>query len=322
MKSLAASVFSLATACALALPSSDAHGAPGALAAPMPATADDVASVLEKVGAEDRDAADRLSRLAIDARRIHALLLARGRSYVKLARAGLLPVGGGLDALVEHASKLERLRRSLSRDLDRERSIAEERLVLTRKRASLDERRGALETEHAALQRSHTAILAAEDREAAFRRAFLSGAEAASHTAVYGGGLGPEDPATLAGGFSAQKGRLPFPIEGRVEIRRVKRPAADGPGLEMVTRGGATVRAVYPGRVAFADTYADYGRAVIVDHGAGYYSVCANLGSIDVHVGDELGASDRVGTVAAGGTLYLEIRHGAETLNPASWFGI
>jgi len=271
----------------------------------MPVTADDVAAVLAKLGSEDQSSADRLEHLSIDAKRVHALLLARGRSYVKLARAGLLPIGGGLEALVDHASRIERLRRALSRDIERERSIAEERVLLVKRRASLDERRSVLETEQAALERSHTAILAAEDREAAFRQAFVSGADGVSHTAVYGGGLSQLDPTAIASGFAGQRGHLPFQLQGRVVVRRVRHPSAEGPGLEMASAAGAVVRAVYPGRVAFADSYADYGRAVIVDHGSGYYTVSANLAAIDVRVGDELSASDRIGTVAPGGTLYL-----------------
>ena len=48
----------------------------------------------------------------------------------------------------------------------------------------------------------------------------------------------------------------------------------------MFAPAGSVVRAVQAGRVAFADTYAAYGRTVILDHGAGYYTVSANLGSI------------------------------------------
>jgi septal ring factor EnvC (AmiA/AmiB activator) len=312
----------LTTASAAALPSADAPSAKKGTPSAMPVTADDVAAVLSKLGSEDRSSAERLERLSTDAKRVHALLLARGRSYVKLARAGLLPIGGGLDALVDHASRIERLRRALSRDIEREKSIAEERVLLVRRRASLDERRSTLETEQAALERSHTAILAAEDREAAFRQAFVSGGEGVSHTAVYGGGLEPLDQNALASGFAGQKGHLPFPLQGRVEVRRVKHSSADGPGLEMASPAGGVVRAVYPGRVAFADSYADYGRAVIVDHGSGYYTVSANLAAIDVRVGDELSASDRIGSVAPGASLYLELRRGATTVNPASWFGI
>jgi septal ring factor EnvC (AmiA/AmiB activator) len=308
-------VFTAATAAAL--PGSGL-GKPSA----MPATASDVASALERLGSEDRDAEGRLARLSDEGKRLHALMVARGRGYVKLARAGLLPIGGGLDALVDHASRLERLRRALARDLNREHAIFEERIALARKRVSLDDRKNTLEAEHEALARSHTAILAAEDREAAFRQAFMGNHEGVPHTAVYGSGLGPVDPGDFAAGFGGQKGRLPFPIEGRVEVRRARLPGAEGPGLEMVTASGAVVRSVYPGRVAFADAYAEYGRAVIIDHGSGYYTVSANLSGIDVKVGDELGASERLGAVGAGTALYFELRRGTETVNPASWFGI
>lgn len=323
MKHAIFSALLLTTATAVALPGEDAvPGAHRGQPSAMPATAGDVASVLERLGTEDRDAEGRLAQLADEGRRVRALMIARGRGYVKLARAGLLPIGGGLTALVDHASRLERVRRALSRDLEREHAITAERLLLAKKRLSLGDKKSVLETEHEALARSHTAILAAEDREAAFRRAFVRGHEAIPHTAVYGSGLGPLDTADVAAGFAAQKGRLPFPLEGRVEVRRARLSTADGPGLEMVSASGAVVRSVYPGRVAFADTYADYGRAVIVDHGSGYYTVSANLGGIDVTVGDELAASERLGTVAAGAALYFELRRGAETVNPASWFGI
>jgi septal ring factor EnvC (AmiA/AmiB activator) len=175
------------------------------------------------------------------------------------------------------------------------------------------------------LARSHEAILAAEDRETAFRRAFLGSGDQDRHAAAVYSGIGPLDPSELAGGFGALKGRLPFPLEGRTEIRRTKAPRSDDARLEMAANVGAGVRAVYGGRVAFADTYADYGRAIIVDHGDGYYTVSGNLGSIDVKVGDEVHAGDRIGTVGMGprgAALYFEIRHGAKTANPASWFGI
>ena len=323
MKNAVLSALLLTTATAGALPFGDVESRAG-LGKPsaMPATAADVASVLDRLGSEDRNAESRLARLADESKLVHALMVARGRGYVKLARAGLLPIGGGLDALADHASRLERLRRALARDLDREHAITEERILLAKKRVSLGDEKGVLEAEHASLLRSHTAILAAEDREEAFRRAFVGGHEAIPHTAVYGSGLGPLDPSEVAAGFAAQRGRLPFPIEGRVEVRHARLPTAEGPGLEMVTAAGATVRSVYPGRVAFADVYADYGRAVILDHGSGYYTVSANLAEIDVKVGDELGGAERVGTVGAGAPLYFELRRGAETVNPASWFGI
>jgi murein hydrolase activator len=311
----------LTTASAAGLPSTSVVGKEET----MPATADDVESVLERVGTEDRKVTDRLTELTASASRVHALMLVRARSYVRMARAGLLPIGGGLDALVDHASRLERLRRSLARDLDQERRISEERIALSKRRESLEDRRSLLESEHAALARSHIAIEAAEDRESAFRSAFLGSHESVRHTAIYGSAVGPLDPTDAVGDFASLKGRLPFPMEGRVEIRPARKTGSDGPRLEMVASLGAVVRAVSAGRVAFADTYAEYGRAVIVDHGSGYYTVSGNLSTIDVEVGSELRTGDRLGTVGTsdqGPVLYFEIRRGAQTINAAPWFGI
>ena len=46
---------------------------------------------------------------------VHQRVILRGRTYYKLVRAGLLPAGGGFDALVDHAAKVERTRLALER---------------------------------------------------------------------------------------------------------------------------------------------------------------------------------------------------------------
>jgi septal ring factor EnvC (AmiA/AmiB activator) len=85
------------------------------------------------------------------------------------------------------------------------------------------------------------------------------------------------------------------------------------------------VRAVFAGRIAFADRYGAYGRLVIVDHGDHYYSVSGNLAGIDVKVGDEVSAGERLGSVGdegRGPMLYFEIRHGTDTVPPTPWLGL
>ncbi|HYP91201.1 MAG TPA: peptidoglycan DD-metalloendopeptidase family protein, partial [Polyangiaceae bacterium] len=247
--------------------------------------------------------------------------LARGRAYARLAGAGLLPVGGGFQAFVEHAARLERLHRSLARDLAQERQVAQRRAAVSAELAAVTARRGPLLAQQRALAEAKTALLAARDRDQAFERAFMGGAFD-DHTAVYGApssGLAP-----ASSGFAALKGSLPFPLSGRSEIRPARRNGS-GPGLTMRAPGRAVVRAVFPGRVAFADTYADYGNTVILDHGGGYYTVSANLGEIEVKVGDDVKGGARIATLAggsAGSTLYFELRIGQETADPAEWFGI
>jgi septal ring factor EnvC (AmiA/AmiB activator) len=119
------------------------------------------------------------------------------------------------------------------------------------------------------------------------------------------------------------KGRLNFPLPGRFEVHASHR--IDGPGLELKAPRGTEVRAVYPGRIAFADLYADYGKTVIVDHGDQHYTVSANLDEVSVRVGDDVGTGTRLGSVGdagQGGLLYFEIRVGSENVDPAPWFGL
>jgi murein hydrolase activator len=306
-------------------PSAPSPAPPGPVPAPrtVPSAAADLERVLAELQREERSLQQRFETLGKQANEASARGLARGRVYARLARAGLLPVGGGFRALVEHATRLERLRRGVERDLTEQKRVTAERATVAQRLAELKARIAPLETEQEALARVESALLSADDRERAFQRAFENGASA-DHTAVYGA-LGPSDPAEVRAGFARMRGRLPFPIAGRSEIRPARRTGSEGPGLEMRAPLGTPVRAVYPGRVAFADSYADYGKTVIVDHGGRHYSVSANLGSIDVAVGDEVEVNTRLGTVGdvgRGALVYVEIRVGADTVDPSPWFGL
>jgi septal ring factor EnvC (AmiA/AmiB activator) len=265
---------------------------------------------------------DELSDLKREERDNQALTVARGRAYVRLARAGLMPLSEGFDALSAHASRLERLRRALGRDLARTRQLVARRLEVALTLSDLENLKPA---DRDALARARTAIVAAEERDQAFERAFQSDWSPAPRTAVYGAQPHSEPNAPRSGGFAAQRGRLPFPVAGRAEIQKVTSPTGEGKAVLMLSSAGAPVRAVYPGRVAFADDYPDLGNTVIVDHGNHYYTVSAHLERIAVEVGEELEGGQRIGTVGSYDqkpALLFEIRAGQNTVNTPEWFGI
>jgi septal ring factor EnvC (AmiA/AmiB activator) len=261
-------------------------------------------------------------------------LIARGRMLYRMVRVGLLPAGGGIHSILSHAVKMERARRGLDQDLTDWQNLADRRIARGRKLDDLAARRAPLELARASAEETKAAIDEADDRRRAFERAFQSSTGAGDYVAVYGGGMGPDGPgASGADGFRGMKGRLPFPIAGRAEIRNVRRQGAMGPGLEMYAPLGSPVRAVFPGRVAFADQYDSFGQVVILDHGDHFYTLLGNLGSIDVRVGDDVSAGAKVGTVgtssqgnrkdgARESLLYFEVRHGAATLDATSWLGL
>lgn len=248
--------------------------------------------------------------------RVRRRLVARGRLYYRLTRK--MPEGDFWD----HAVRVERLRQGILSDMGRMRSLGEEKKGADRALSLLRERRVPLEVEKEAAGRAREALLSQDERERAFRQAFASSSAGVGHTAVYGA-LGSPDAA--ADSFERMRGRLSFPLPGRAEIDVVQLPGSRGPGLRFRTGAQTPVRSVYAGRVAFAAEYAEYGRAVILDHGEGYFSVMAGLAVIEVHVGDELPAGTRVGVVGsrgAVGEIYFELRKNDATLEPREWFGI
>lgn len=271
---------------------------------------------IQRLGAE-------LETLGTRSREREALVVARGRAYVRLARAGLLPLSEGFDALVTHASRLERLRRALARDLAVERQLAARRTEIARALHDLESRPP---EERQALARARDAIAAAEERDEAFRRAFQTDWDpAANRTAVYGARDAAPPTAGARGGFAAQRGRLPFPLAGRSEIEKLRSPSGSGKALVMRSSTGAKVRAVYPGRVAFADEYPNLGNTVIIDHGGHHYTVSAYLQRITVEVGEELSSGQQIGIVGNYGQrpgLLFEVRTGNDTLDTPEWFGI
>ena len=273
--------------------------------------------------AEEESSKRELSELGGKIAESHQRSLARGRSFYRLTRAGMLPVGGGFNELVSHAMRVERSRRGLYADLAEEKRLRSKGGNLSRALERVARDRVALGSQRTAMDAARVAVEDESRRQSAFDRAFSASTGPSEYVAVYGGNGAA--PANTGSGFATSRGRLLFPVAGRSEVRPAKREGTEGPGLEIKSTLGAPVRAVFGGRVAFADRYGPYGRLVILDHGDHYYSVSGNLASMEFKVGDEVSAGERIGTVGdegRGPMLYFEIRHGTETLPPSGWLGI
>jgi murein DD-endopeptidase MepM/ murein hydrolase activator NlpD len=259
----------------------------------------------------------------------HTRVLARGRAFYRLTRTGLLPVGGGFGALVTYAIHVERARRMLASEIDAEARLRGRGAELARDLERIAGDRVALGSQRAAMDAARAAAQDERRRQLAFDRAFETstgpgaGSGAGSgYMAVYGTALPPDTP---AGGFATARGRLLFPIAGKAEVSPARRGGTEGAGLEVRASAGAAVRAVFAGHVAFADRYGPYGRIVILDHGDHYYTVSGNLNEVDVRIGQDVAAGERIGTVGddgRGSMLYFEVRHGSRTVAPEPWLGL
>ena len=273
--------------------------------------------------AEELQSKRDLSELGAKIAEAHARSLSRGRAFYRLTRAGMLPVGGGFNELVSHAMRVERSRRGLATDLESEKKLRTKGGDLSRALERVARDRIALGSQRSAIDTARAAVEDESRRQGAFDRAFSTSNGPGEYVAVYGGNGAAPDRA--GSGFATSRGRLLFPLAGRSEVRPAHREGTDGPGLEIRGTLGSPVRAVFGGRVAFADRYGPYGRLVILDHGDHYYSVSGNLASMDVKVSDEVSAGERIGTVGdegRGAMLYFEVRHGTETIPPGPWLGI
>lgn len=276
------------------------------------------------IDSEEQASKKELADLGSKLKDTHGRVVSRGRGYYRLTRAGLLPVGGGFDQLVRHALRVERMRESLKLDLEAEKRMRTRAAELASGLERVARDRAALSTQRTAMDAARLAMEDEQRRQAAFDRAFESSAGPSDYVAVYGAS-GASEPLAPSVGFAAAKGRLLFPVIGRAEVRATRREGTDGPGLEIRAPLGAPVRAVFAGRVAFADRYGPYGRIVILDHGDHYYTVSGNLAAIDVRVGGEVAPGERIGTVGDDGhgpMLYFEVRRGSQTVAPGPWLGL
>ncbi len=130
--------------------------------------------------------------------------------------------------------------------------------------------------------------------------------------------------------FGTRKGDLPWPATGTVvrEFGRNVHPrfgtVTMHNGLSIAVTAGAPVYAVAPARVEFADHLPGFGRCVILDHGAGHYTLYANLARFFVSRGGSVSGGQIVAELGADGEngrpeLYFEIREGRDAQDPRSW---
>ncbi len=273
--------------------------------------------------AEEQDSKKELVGLGPRIQEVHAHATMRGRALYKLTRAGMLPIGGGFEALMRHAMDVEHARHALERDLEEEKHLRGHGADVARSLDRVARDRESLASQRNAMDAARIAMEDEQRRQQAFDSAFDDSHGGSDDYVAVGRGADPSS-ANVAG-FSASRGRLLFPIAGKADVRAAHREGTEGPGIEVLAPAGTTVRAVFAGKVAFADRYGAYGRIVILDHGEHFYSVSGNLGSIDVKIGDTLAPGERIGTVGDsdnGAMLYFEIRHGSQTVAPGPWLGL
>ncbi|MEY3138297.1 MAG: hypothetical protein RL580_2029, partial [Pseudomonadota bacterium] len=127
--------------------------------------------------------------------------------------------------------------------------------------------------------------------------------------------------------FAGMRGKLAWPASGKLVARfgQKRAGAVKWDGVMISAPRGTPVRAVYRGRVVYADWLAGLGLLLIIDHGGGYLSLYGHNEQLYRAVGDQVGPGDTVASVGDSGgraapELYFEIRQAARPIDPAPWF--
>jgi septal ring factor EnvC (AmiA/AmiB activator) len=127
--------------------------------------------------------------------------------------------------------------------------------------------------------------------------------------------------------FDRLKGKLAWPVMGRL-AGEFGQPREGGTvrwnGVLIEANQGTPVRAIYRGRVAFADWLPGLGLLLVLDHGGGYMSLYGHNQSLLKEPGDWVSPGETIAQVGDTGgqarpALYFEIRAKGEPVNPHDW---
>ena len=133
----------------------------------------------------------------------------------------------------------------------------------------------------------------------------------------------------LSNSFAANKGRLPWPVEGTViesygqhyhpVYKNVKMPFNNGVTLSVAR--GAQAHAVFDGTVAKVVVVPGYNQCVLVQHGS-YFTFYCKLKAVTVKVGDKVKTGQVLGTVdtlSGEDQFHFQLWKERAPQNPESW---
>jgi len=132
-------------------------------------------------------------------------------------------------------------------------------------------------------------------------------------------------------GFDSIKGRLDYPIAGKVvgAFGVTRHPEFSEKlfrkGIDIEAPLGEEIKTVERGKVVFADRFSGYGKMMIIDHGKRFYTVYAHLSELLKQPGDSVQKGEAIALVGDTGSLkgprlYFEIRKDGKPVDPLPWF--
>lgn len=130
--------------------------------------------------------------------------------------------------------------------------------------------------------------------------------------------------------FAESKGRLPFPLKGRIikcdKLSGSAKTNHEGSVL-IVSPSDTEVKAIFPGRIDFSGKLKGFGEVIIINHGSRYYTISAHISRRIKKEGELVEKHGVIGLVGLNGPskeskLYFEIRRAGKILDALEWLKI
>lgn len=127
--------------------------------------------------------------------------------------------------------------------------------------------------------------------------------------------------------FTKLQGKLSWPTAGTIVNHfgsSIEQSELHSTGVLIKAPVGQSVRAIYQGRVVFANHLQGLGLLIIVDHGNGYLSLYGHNQALYKKLGEVVKTGDAIASVGnssyqAVPGVYFEIRLNSQALNPELW---
>ena len=132
------------------------------------------------------------------------------------------------------------------------------------------------------------------------------------------------------GSLLSRKGLLAMPVNGTIQSRfgTIQSLPGNGKirlrGINITAELGDPIRAVYSGKVVYADWLTGYGNMIIIDHGQQLFTVYAHAEELFKKPGDPVEEREVIATIGESGSLsgpmlHFEIRQKGNPVDPMGW---
>lgn len=231
--------------------------------------------------------------------------------YIIAARARTIGQINGWAAEVEALSEEQSARRNALEALEIEYRSEQDRLGVRRK-----EREVALAAINARISSSENELSGLKENEQRLQQILRELKEQMAQSSRR----------VKVGAFRSMRGKLRLPVSAPIAVGfgEPRRTGIRWDGIMFRPENGDEVKAIFEGRVVYADWLRGFGLLLIIDHGDGFMSLYSHNESLFKRIGDWVDTEEVIATVGTSGGLdrpglYFEIRRDGEPQNPLSW---